>query len=222
MARLTCWMLCAVFLAGQTLGHYRLPVPGPVLDADKIAKLSFEALMRERDDPGAETVTRMLAFSEALASREQFENAETLLNAAADLAREQKDPRGIADALRARGVFLARRERLDEAEAAFEEASAIRERELRAAMIALGLNMVLRANVALDRGDHETGEQRLWRALEIYRTALGPDHKTVGIVAGRLAQLCRDTGREDRARRIEEQFGLEPGVERPQEIKPRE
>jgi tetratricopeptide (TPR) repeat protein len=171
----------------------------------------YQALLQEsRTTKDAKrTASRLSGFALSLENRKQFQKAETLHREAVKLVSENPGGPEYADVVIALAEFLARRNRLDEAEKLFEQVLSIRESHMRDSMTAVAVTVVNLAGVALERNQYRQAEKLLWRALRLYETALGQSHPVCAGLALRIADLYRKTGRESEAddleRQVEEQ-----------------
>ncbi len=99
-------------------------------------------------------------------------------------------------------IALRQLDRLDEAEALYDEALAAQRARFGPDHATVGVTLSNRARVSLERGDLDAAESAYRQALSIFRARFGPEAYNNGVVLTHLASIARRRGRLADAERL--------------------
>ena len=143
---------------------------------------------------GKWTASVMHALAVALRRRGHYTRAVRLHRAATASARRGVTAHQMVALLNEHGVACKHAGYFDEAEAAYQRALALAETAEQRAVLEHNLGGLAHA-----RGDMAAAEPHARRALDLRRSALGPDHPDVAVELAALAPILHGLGRLDEA-----------------------
>jgi tetratricopeptide (TPR) repeat protein len=182
--------------AGATLGDALESLAMTLLDerklpeAESASRESLEVAIRLLGPDHPSVATGKDDLAAILDARGDKAEAEALYREALAM-RRRRTPDGpdVAESLNNLALFLKKQGKFDEALPLYEECLKSDERNYGPANPVVGRTLLNLGSLQLARGDEAAAERCYRRALEIWRTALPPGHRNIGMMARQLASL---------------------------------